>query len=159
MYSLFLAIGVALIFAELFVPGGILGTVGAIVIIWSLSLMTDTFLGLMLAVVIIFIIIAILLYVMIRLIPNDKMKKTLILSSSLKKEEGYISSQDLKPYIGKVGVTESTLRPTGKAKIEGRVLDVVSEDKLIEKGKFVKVTFVDGTKILVREMEGDVDDV
>ncbi len=156
MYSLFLAIGVALIFAELFVPGGILGTVGAIVVIWSLSLMTDTFLGLMLAILVSFAIIAILLYIMIKLIPNDKMKKTLILSSSLKNEEGYVSSKDLKSYIGKVGVAESTLRPTGKAKIEGKVLDVVSEDKLIEKGKFVKVTYVDGTKILVREMEGDM---
>lgn len=156
MYSLFLAIGVALIFAELFVPGGILGTVGAIVVIWSLSLMTDTFLGLMLAILVSFAIIAILIYIMIKLIPNDKMKKTLILSSSLKNEEGYVSSKDLKSYIGKVGVAESTLRPTGKAKIEGRVLDVVSEDKLIEKGKFVKVTYVDGTKILVREMEGDM---
>ena len=156
MYSLFLAIGVALIFTELFVPGGILGTVGAIVVIWSLSLMTDTFLGLMLAILVSFVIIAILFYIMIKLIPNDKMKKTLILSSSLKKEEGYISSQDLKAYIGKVGVTESTLRPTGKVKIEGKVLDVVSEDKLIEKGKFVKVTYVDGTKILVREMEGEM---
>lgn len=155
MYSLFLAIGVALIFAELFVPGGILGTVGAIVVIWSLSLMTDTFLGLMLAIFVSFAIIAILLYIMIKLIPNDKIKKTLILSSALKKDEGYISSQDLQRYIGKVGTAESTLRPTGKAKIEGKVLDVVSEDKLIEKGKFIKVTYVDGTKILVREMEGE----
>ena len=36
-----------------------------------------------------------------------------------------------------------------------RSLDVVSEDKLIEKGKMVKVTYVDGTKVLVREMEGE----
>ena len=27
--------------------------------------------------------------------------------------------------------------------------------KLIEKGKMVKVTYVDGTKVLVREMEGE----
>ena len=156
MYSLFLAIGVALIFAELFVPGGILGTVGAIVVIWSLSLMTNTFLGLILAVLICFIIIAIAIYLLIKIVPNDKIQKTLILSSELKKEEGYISSRDLKYYIGKVGVVESTLRPSGKAKIEGKVLDVVSEDKLIEKGKFIKVTYVDGTKILVREMEGEL---
>lgn len=156
MYSLFLAIGVALIFAELFVPGGILGTVGAIVVIWSLSLMTNTFLGLILAILVCFIIIAIAVYLLIKIIPNDKIQKTLILSSELKKEEGYISSKDLNYYIGKVGVAESTLRPSGKAKIEGKVLDVVSEDKLIEKGKFIKVTYVDGTKILVREMEGDL---
>ena len=156
MYSLFLAIGVALIFAELFVPGGILGTVGAIVVIWSLSLMTNTFLGLILAILVCFIIIAIAVYLLIKIIPNDKIQKTLILSSELKNEEGYISSKDLNHYIGKVGVAESTLRPSGKAKIEGKVLDVVSEDKLIEKGKFIKVTYVDGTKILVREMEGDM---
>ena len=155
MNSLFLGIGIALIFAELFVPGGVLGTVGAIMVIWALSLMTDTFIGLLLAILVSFTIIGIIIYILIKIIPKERMRNTLILSSSLNKVEGYISSKDLQSYTGKVGIAESTLRPTGKAKIEGRILDVVSEDKLIEKGKMVKVTYVDGTKVLVREMEGE----
>lgn len=155
MNSLFLGIGIALIFAELFVPGGVLGTVGAIMVIWALTLMTDTFIGLLLAILVSFTIIGIIIYILIKIIPKEKMRNTLILSSSLNKDEGYISSKDLQNYTGKVGIAESTLRPTGKAKIEGRILDVVSEDKLIEKGKMVKVTYVDGTKVLVREMEGE----
>ena len=155
MNSLFLGIGIALIFAELFVPGGVLGTVGAIMVIWALTLMTDTFIGLLLAILLSFTIIGIIIYILIKIIPKERMRNTLILSSSLNKDEGYISSKDLQSYTGKVGVAESTLRPTGKAKIEGRILDVVSEDKLIEKGKMVKVTYVDGTKVLVREMEGE----
>ena len=155
MNSLFLGIGIALIFAELFVPGGDLGTVGAIMVIWALTLMTDTFIGLLLAILVSFTIIGIIIYILIKIIPKERMRNTLILSSSLNKDEGYISSKDLQSYTGKVGIAESTLRPTGKAKIEGRILDVVSEDKLIEKGKMVKVTYVDGTKVLVREMEGE----
>lgn len=155
MNSLFLGIGIALIFAELFVPGGVLGTVGAIMVIWALTLMTDTFIGLLLAILLSFTIIGIVIYILIKIIPKERMRNTLILSSSLNKDEGYISSKDLQSYTGKVGIAESTLRPTGKAKIEGRILDVVSEDKLIEKGKMVKVTYVDGTKVLVREMEGE----
>ncbi len=155
MNSLFLGIGIALIFAELFVPGGVLGTVGAIMVIWALTLMTDTFIGLLLAILVSFTIIGIVIYILIKIIPKERMRNTLILSSSLNKDEGYISSKDLQSYTGKVGIAESTLRPTGKAKIEGRILDVVSEDKLIEKGKMVKVTYVDGTKVLVREMEGE----
>ena len=155
MNSLFLGIGIALIFAELFVPGGVLGTVGAIMVIWALTLMTDTFIGLLLAILVSFTIIRIIIYILIKIIPKERMRNTLILSSSLNKDEGYISSKDLQSYTGKVGIAESTLRPTGKAKIEGRILDVVSEDKLIEKGKMVKVTYVDGTKVLVREMEGE----
>lgn len=155
MNSLFLGIGIALIFAELFVPGGVLGTVGAIMVIWALTLMTDTFIGLLLAILLSFTIIGIIIYILIKIIPKERMRNTLILSSSLNKDEGYISSKDLQSYTGKVGIAESTLRPTGKAKIEGRILDVVSEDKLIEKGKMVKVTYVDGTKVLVREMEGE----
>ena len=150
-----LGIGIALIFAELFVPGGVLGTVGAIMVIWALTLMTDTFIGLLLAILVSFTIIGIVIYILIKIIPKERMRNTLILSSSLNKDEGYISSKDLQSYTGKVGIAESTLRPTGKAKIEGRILDVVSEDKLIEKGKMVKVTYVDGTKVLVREMEGE----
>ena len=155
MNSLFLGIGIALIFAELFVPGGVLGTVGDIMVIWALTLMTDTFIGLLLAILVSFTIIGIIIYILIKIIPKERMRNTLILSSSLNKDEGYISSKDLQSYTGKVGIAESTLRPTGKAKIEGRILDVVSEDKLIEKGKMVKVTYVDGTKVLVREMEGE----
>ena len=155
MNSLFLGIGIALIFAELFVPGGVLGTVGAIMVIWALTLMTDTFIGLLLAILVSFTIIGIIIYILIKIIPKERMRNTLILSSSLNKDEGYISSKDLQSYTGKVGIAESTLRPTEKAKIEGRILDVVSEDKLIEKGKMVKVTYVDGTKVLVREMEGE----
>ena len=138
MNSLFLGIGIALIFAELFVPGGVLGTVGAIMVIWALTLMTDTFIGLLLAILVSFTIIGIIIYILIKIIPKERMRNTLILSSSLNKDEGYISSKDLQSYTGKVGIAESTLRPTGKAKIEGRILDVVSEDKLIEKGKMVK---------------------
>ena len=149
MNSLFLGIGIALIFAELFVPGGVLGTVGAIMVIWALTLMTDTFIGLLLAILVSFTIIGIIIYILIKIIPKERMRNTLILSSSLNKDEGYISSKDLQSYTGKVGIAESPLRPTGKAKIEGRILDVVSEDKLIEKGKMVKVTYVDGTKVLV----------
>ncbi|WP_036931793.1 NfeD family protein [Proteocatella sphenisci] len=155
MNNLLLSIGIALIFAELFVPGGILGTVGVVTVVWALSLMTDTFLGLMLAITVSFIIIGIAIYILIKLIPKEKIKNTLILTSSLNRSEGYSTSKDLQFYIGKVGITESTLRPTGKAKIEGKIMDVVSEDKLIEKGKMVKVTYVDGTKVLVREIEGE----
>ena len=124
-------------------------------VIWALTLMTDTFIGLLLAILVSFTIIGIIIYILIKIIPKERMRNTLILSSSLNKDEGYISSKDLQSYTGKVGIAESTLRPTGKAKIEGRILDVVSEDKLIEKGKMVKVTYVDGTKVLVREMEGE----
>jgi len=155
MNNLFLAVGIALICAELFVPGGILGTIGVIMVIWALSLMTSTFLGLMIAILVSFSIVGIFLYIMIKLMPKDKIKNTLILSSSLKKEEGFISSKDLKSYLGKIGVAESTLRPAGKANIGGKVMDVISEDKLIEKGAAIRVTYVDGTKILVREMEGE----
>ena len=155
MKRLFLGIGIALIFAELFVPGCVLGTVAGIMVIWALTLMTDTFIGLLLAILVSFTIIGIIIYILIKIIPKERMRNTLILSSSLNKDEGYISRKDLQSYTGKVGIAESTLRPTGKAKIEGRILDVVSEDKLIEKGKMVKVTYVDGTKVLVREMEGE----
>lgn len=155
MNNLFLAVGIALICAELFVPGGILGTIGVIMVIWALSLMTSTFLGLMIAILVSFSIVGIFLYIMIKLMPKDKIKNTLILSSSLKKEDGFISSKDMKSYVGKIGIAESTLRPAGKANIGGRVMDVVSEDKLIEKGAAIRVTYVDGTKILVREMEGE----
>ena len=54
--------------------------------------------------------------------------------------------------LGKEGVALTTLRPSGKAEIEGNVYDVVS-DFLIEQGKEIVVTAVEGSKIEVKIKE------
>lgn len=151
MEGFFLVLGVILVLAELFVPGGILGTIGFIAIVFSLMAITESLGGMLLALGLTIGLILILVYVLYKVIPKDKFRNTLILKSTLNKDEGYISSQDLNSYIGKIGMTKSVLRPSGKIVVEGVIIDAVSQDVFIEAQKNVEIIFVDGTKVVVRE--------
>lgn len=54
--------------------------------------------------------------------------------------------------IGRHGEAMSMLRPAGKAQIDGRFLDVVSEGPFIPQGTPVQVVSVSGSRIVVRQV-------
>jgi membrane-bound serine protease (ClpP class) len=58
--------------------------------------------------------------------------------------------ENLQLLIGKMGRAETTLRPAGKALIEGKVYVVESDAEFIEQGKSITVIRVRGNRILVR---------
>jgi membrane-bound serine protease (ClpP class) len=62
--------------------------------------------------------------------------------------EGMENKQDL---VGRLGVTETALRPTGKARIEGTRLEVESRGGFVKKGEPVKVIEVVGRRIVVKK--------
>jgi hypothetical protein len=53
---------------------------------------------------------------------------------------------------GQEGISLSQLRPAGKAEFDGLRLDVVSGGELIEAGRRIVVEFVEGNRIVVREI-------
>jgi membrane-bound serine protease (ClpP class) len=53
--------------------------------------------------------------------------------------------------VGRTGVADTALRPTGKVLIDGRRLDVVSSGSFIEAGSAVEVLAVDGARITVQK--------
>jgi membrane-bound serine protease (ClpP class) len=60
-------------------------------------------------------------------------------------------------YIGKVGRTVTILRPAGRARFEGRLVDVVAEGEFIPPGTQVRVVDVKGNRVVVipaEEVEG-----
>ena len=57
-------------------------------------------------------------------------------------------------YLGQIGTTMTPLVPSGKAMLGDRLLDVMSEGELIEKGVRVKVSQVQGNRILVSCVDG-----
>lgn len=54
--------------------------------------------------------------------------------------------------ISKQGVAMSTLRPAGRAQIDGRLVDVVSEGEFINPGTPIEVIEVAGNKVVVRSV-------
>lgn len=52
--------------------------------------------------------------------------------------------------LGRGGVALTTLRPSGRASIDGRQIDVVTEGPFIERGQPLKVIAVEGSRVVVR---------
>lgn len=57
------------------------------------------------------------------------------------------------PDIGVIGTTATTLRPAGKAELDGETWDVISEGDFIDKNTPVVVRQISGAKIIVRRRD------
>lgn len=147
------AIGIILLCMEVYVPGGILGTIGVLSLIASSYMVFDAYgLGVGLSYLGAVTVVAVVgLYVTYRLVPRTRVGRSLFLSET---ESGFSSSrEDLSSLIGREGIALTQLRPAGKAEIGGRRVDVVTEGGMVEKGGRVKVLEVEGARVVVREIE------
>lgn len=63
-------------------------------------------------------------------------------------------SRDRQAWIGLRGTALTMLRPAGKASIGGASIDVVSEGNFIRPQAAIEVVDIDGTRIVVREVDG-----
>ncbi len=143
-------IGLALLFAELFVPGVVMGVLGGIVVIYAVVaawlqgeyvtavLLTGTTL------------------VAAPLMVRYAMRR-LSLASSLPAEDGFAAAESgLAGLAGHEGVTLTPLRPAGTADFDGRRVSVVAESGYVELDTRVRVLRVEGNRVVVRAApEGD----
>ncbi len=53
--------------------------------------------------------------------------------------------------VGERGETLTVLRPAGKARVAGRLLDVVSDGPFVPQGRAIEVVLITGNRIVVRE--------
>lgn len=156
MYEALLLFGALLIILELFIPGGVAGTIGALLAFYAIAQITSSVQSLIIAVIVFLSVSGCILYFLGQLISKDKINNRLILKSKLDSESGFNSNA--KPdadMIGKRGITISVLRPAGKIKIAGEIYFVISEDKYVDKDKQVEVVRFENNEIIVREVFKD----
>ena len=101
--------------------------------------------------VIVLALLGIMMAVIVWLLSKGKIHSPIILEEEQKKDEGYISSTDLDYLLGKKGIAETDLRPTGVGNFEGVNFDVISEGKYISKGTNLEIIKVNGSKLIVKE--------
>jgi len=77
---------------------------------------------------------------------------SLALRTKMEKESGF-TSQDMRnqAYVGKEGVAQTILRPSGKINIDGEVLDATVEHGYVEAGEKVKVTKFENAQLFVKK--------
>jgi len=91
--------------------------------------------------------------VLLRFLPRLPFGRRLVLKRGLAAAEGYASAPEIDAqWLGKTGQASSPLRPAGIADIDGRRVDVVSDGEHIDAGQFIRVTRVDGNRVVVRRI-------
>lgn len=151
--ALCLFFGLALVVFEMFIPGfGAPGTIGLVLLIFGVVQTAQNVTQVLILTGAILAILAIALMVVLRSASKGRLSKTLVLSNTFKKEDGYSSVEDLKDFLGKSGTALTVLRPAGMADVDGVKLDVVTEAEFLPKGTKVKVIKVEGRRVVVREL-------
>lgn len=168
-------LGFALIACEIFViPGfGVAGVTGILLVIASLVMAAQTFRGLdasetfaasgqtlgQLAGAIVGVIVVGAL--LSKYLPQIPMFSAMVLAPPgaslpngdevrLRPELTEANSAASGPEIGSTGTAATTLRPSGKARIDGVMLNVMSEGSYITPGTPIEVVGVEGSRIIVR---------
>lgn len=151
LFWILLIAGVILTGAEIFVPGGIVGSLGAIALIGAIVMGFVAFPGY--GVPIAFAIIAlgaVGVAIWIRYFPRSSIGRKMTVDKSL--ADCKASAPGLQELMGKRGTAASDLRPAGFASIEGRRVDVVTQGSLIAKGSKIEVVRVEGSRVVVRAL-------
>ncbi|MGX1431300.1 membrane-bound serine protease (ClpP class) [Cytobacillus horneckiae] len=146
-------IGIGLIIAEFFLPGGIAGILGIGAVLGSLFMAGGDIQHMAIS-ILIAIACAIVVSILMVKVFGKKMKffKKLVLSDSTNTESGYISNKTRSELIGKEGYALTGLRPSGTVVIDNERIDVVSEGGFVLKDAKVVVVKAEGTRVVVREV-------
>ena len=91
--------------------------------------------------------------ILLRYLPKLPFGRRLILRRGLAAAEGWASAPESDAqWLGKTGRATSPLRPAGIADIDGTRVDVVSDGEHIDAGEMIRVTRVDGNRVVVRHI-------
>ncbi len=152
---------VLLVLEFLVIPGfGVAGLLGIVAIVASLVLslvgpgFSTTFVLAAAGRVVFALLVALLAsLVLLRYLPHLPFGRRLILRRGLAAADGFASAPESDAlWLGKTGRASSPLRPAGIAEIDGRRVDVVSDGEHVDAGQLVRVTRVDGNRVVVRRI-------
>lgn len=152
VFVLFLG-GIALIGLEMFIPGGIVGTVGIITLIYAIIYVNESTYNIAFIIIVSFML-GVGLYLFNRKMLNKKLAflNQLVLNDAISTEEGYVASESRVDLIGKKLLAYTDLRPAGVAALSNEKFDVVTDGDFVEKGNEIEVIRVEGMRIVVKKI-------
>lgn len=145
--------GLALIGLEMFVPGGIVGTVGIITVVYAIIYVNKSTYYIAF-IFVVSLILAVILYYVNRNVFHKKLMflDRLVLNDSISTEDGYVASESRVELVGKKLKAYTDLRPAGVAILDNEKLDVVTDGDFIEKGNEIVIVRVEGMRIVVKKI-------
>lgn len=145
--------GIALIGLEMFIPGGIVGTVGVITLVYAIIYVNKSTYYIAF-ILVVSLILAVILYYVNRNVFHKKLMflDRLVLNDSISTEDGYVASESRLELLGQKLIAYTDLRPAGVAILDNEKLDVVTDGDFIEKGNKIEVIRVEGMRIVVKKI-------
>lgn len=153
MFVALLIGGLLLMGIELFIPGGVVGTVGVLCLLGSIMIGFREFgqeIGWLVALGIL-VLLGIATFLWLKVFPRTRLGKRMTVDIH---EADFKATPDhLDQLLGKEGVSVTDLRPVGFATIDAKRVDVVSDSGIIPRGTTVKVVKVEGFKVVVKAVD------
>ena len=145
-----LALGYVLVFLEVFVPGGVLGVLGALAMAYACYLAFGLGAGWGTAAVFLSVVVTL---VAVRVFARSRLARKLMLDEQ--GARGWTASEaGLETLVGKEGRTITPLRPAGLVEIDDQRIDVVADSEFLGAGVTVRVCEVEGNRVVVEAVEG-----
>lgn len=141
-------IGFLLLLTEMFLPGGVLGVLGGLLLVAAVAVgyvQLGGYAGSMVLVAILVLGLAGFCGAM-AVFPRTAVGKKLTLSQPKASAPRAVAG-----LVGSEGEAVTALRPSGKALVEGRRLDVVAEGEFVDAGQAIVVTAAEGSRTVVRK--------
>lgn len=145
-----LLVGLFAILLEFFVPGGIVGAIGAIILFLSIISFASSSESVLLTIIYIIFLSIISFYIMKYLLfrlRHGRFKGTIYLDTD---QKGFVASSWDKSLIGKEGIVMTDLKPGGHIVIDGKKYSAISQSGYLVKGEKVNVFGGEGESLIVR---------
>lgn len=140
-------LGLVMLFAEILMPGfGLFGILGSISLLGSLIL-TYKLYGMIVFLIMLIAGVAIF-WIMVIFAKKSGLYNKVVLKD--KQEAKDFDESILQGLLGRVGLTQSTLRPFGVAEFDGKMIDVCSQGDFIDRGEKVQVVQITGKTVTVK---------
>lgn len=152
LFFIMLVAGLILIGAEIFVPGGILGAMGAVALLVAIvsGFIAFPAFGAYIALGIVLLVGAVFV-LWIKIFPKTSIGRRMTVSNDL--SEFKATAAGLDDLVGLEGETMSDLRPSGFAIINGKRVDVITLGGMVSKGDSIRVIDVESNRVVVRRIE------
>lgn len=140
--------GIICIALEIYLPGGVMGIIGGVILIWSIfeAYRYKTNFGTMLLVCGVSGSVAASWFSFTYLSKTKEGKKALLMDAKIELPE-----DKHKGLEGKTGVTLTDMRPSGLIEIEGERYDAATKGEYVEKGTNIKIISVEADHVYIRE--------
>lgn len=152
MTFIFFIIGLVLVYLEFYLPGAVMGTAGALLLIASLFFFMMEYQSSILTVVYLFVILgsvaAVIKYALWK-IPRTKPDRSIYSKDA---QNGYFASSFDPNLIGKKGTVITDLKPGGYISVDGVQAQALSESGYISQGSEVLILRGEGDSLIVKQV-------